>query len=83
MGKEKDFLLWDNDKSEETLIFRKLMWGDVKAVVNEYGKSRLKKIFLKYYFKFDKRNQNFWRMILGIEENEINKRAKRKFERNS
>ncbi len=83
MKSEKEIYQWDNDLSEDTLIFRKLMWEDIKVVLKTYKKSVLKEVFLKYYFKFDKRNQNFWKLVLNITDDEVNKRAKRKFERNS
>lgn len=83
MRQNRDFFQWDNDKSEETAIFRALTWGDIKTVLKKHDKLTLKKIFLRYYFKFDKRNQNFWKIILEINENEINKRANREFKNNS
>lgn len=81
--KDKSYLLWDNDKSIETLIFRALMWEDVKTVLKEFDEETLKKVFLKYYFKFDERNQNFWKIVLNIDENEFNKSSKREFEKDS
>ena len=83
MKTEKELYQWDNDVSEETLVFRKLMWEDIKVVLNSYKKSVLKEVFLKYYFKFDRRNQNFWKKILKVKEDEIKKRSERKFNKDS
>ncbi len=83
LNKENAALIWDNDESERTLIFREMMWGDVKTVLSKYRKEVLKSVFKRYYFKFDKRNKKFWKLILRISDDKIDSYSKRGFERDS
>ena len=41
----------------------------------------LKEIFLKHYVRFDKKNQAFWKLILGICDAEIEQKTKGNFGR--
>jgi len=59
-----NFFAWDRELNEEILIFRQMKWDDPKKLLKDYSKSKLREIFLKYYFKFDKKNRAFWKLIL-------------------
>lgn len=84
MKKEKKInFSWDNDKSESTIIFRKMLWDDPVKIYKQYGKNYLKSIFLKFYYKFDKRNRNFWQFILKISDDEINQSNVKNIKRDS
>ena len=69
----RNILKWDKDSSKQTKIFREMLFSDPKKVLKKYEKESLRKVFFDYYFKFDKRNMEFWRIILDIDEKEIEK----------
>ncbi|GAB6161639.1 hypothetical protein JCM12298_07980 [Desulfothermus naphthae] len=70
-----NFFAWDKELNEELLIFRQMKWDDPKKLLKIYSKSKLKETFLKYYFKFDKKNRAFWELILEINNEEIDQRT--------
>ena len=78
----KNFFDWDGERSEEILLFRRMKWDDPKKLLKQYSKKELKKeIFLKHYVRFDKKNQAFWKLILGICDAEIEQKTKGNFGR--
>ena len=72
---------WDRDKSKETQIIRQMLWGDLKEVLRLYQREELKKVFLRNYFKFDKKNFSFWKIVLEINDEELNSGTNRSFRR--
>jgi hypothetical protein len=77
----KNFFDWDGERSEEILLFRRMKWDDPKKLLKQYSKKELKEIFLKHYVRFDKKNQAFWKLILGICDAEIEQKTKGNFGR--
>jgi len=77
----KNFFDWDGERSEEILLFRRMKWDDPKKLLKQYPKKELKEIFLKHYVRFDKKNQAFWKLILGICDAEIEQKTKGNFGR--
>ena len=73
---------WDNVKSEDAIIIREMLYDDPKRVVKKYGKQRLKSILLENFFKFDRKNLNFWKLILNIDDNEFNSHTNKSFRAN-
>ena len=74
-SKEKKYA-WDNEQSREVLILRRMMYDDPEGVFREYDKNLLKKIFIEQWFKMDKRNRAFWKLILEVDEDEFDKYKK-------
>jgi hypothetical protein len=70
---------WDNEKNPEIILFRKMKWDDPLQLVSKYDQTFLRKVYLKYYYKLDKRNRNFWKLILEISDEEINTKANKRF----
>ena len=62
---------WDRNASEEVRVFRQMLWGDPREVYETYGPKKLVKIFLIHGHKADRRNFNFWKMILDIQDKDL------------
>ena len=62
---------WDGTTSETEIIIRRMLYDDPRKVIRDYGKERLREIFLKYIHRFDRRNRSFWPVALRIEDEEI------------
>ena len=67
---------WDGARDRETLIVRRMERDDPKEVLKDYGRERLKEIFLKNLHRFDRINANFWKLILKVSDEEIDRAAK-------
>ena len=72
---------WDGEENIEIIIFRRILYDSPEEVIREYGEERLKEIFWKFWFKFDKRNLSFWKLILGISDDEFRKKLKEVLEK--
>ncbi|GAB6887047.1 hypothetical protein JCM13304A_05450 [Desulfothermus okinawensis JCM 13304] len=77
-----NFFAWDKEENEETLLFRRMKWDDPRKILTEYSIDNLKDIFFKFYFRFDKKNIAFWKLILGITDEEVESITKGSFRRN-
>jgi len=70
---------WDNVKSEDVLVVREMLYENPKIVLKKYSKEKLKEIFLNYLHLFDKKNLNFWKLVLDIDDDLLNKKTKKSF----
>ncbi len=70
---------WDGEKNIEIIIFRRMLYDSPEKVLREYGDGRLREIFWKYWFKFDRRNLNFWKLVLGISDEEFRRKTEGSF----
>ncbi|QER41879.1 hypothetical protein F1847_03620 [Thermodesulfobacterium sp. TA1] len=77
-GETKKYL-WDDAKSKDTLAFRKMCFEPYEILLEAYPLEYLKELYFKFYYQLDKRNKNFWKIILGISDEEINQKAKKGF----
>ena len=71
--------LWDGAKGEEALAYRRMCYDSRENVLRDYSREYLKEIYLKFYYQLDKRSRNFWKAVLGIPEEEIEKKVKKDF----
>ena len=68
---------WDKAEDRDTLILRRMLYDNPKEVLKDYGVEKLKKIFIEKYRQFDKRNRNFWKLILKVKDDEVEQSAER------
>lgn len=66
---------WDRVNDEEEILIRRMILDNPITLVKIYPKDELKKIFLNNTHRFDKRNIAFWKLILGVNDDEINENA--------
>jgi len=71
--------LWDGTKSKDVLVFRKMCGEPYETLLKEYPVEYLKDLYFKFYYQMDKRNRNFWKIILEISDDEIAREAKKSF----
>jgi len=73
--REKNLLKisWNKEKSETELLIRKMKFQDPRKTFLEYSKDKLKEVFLRNYFRFSEKEQNFWKIVLDISEKELTK----------
>ena len=77
-SKEKELpWAWDKAEDRDTLILRRMLYDNPKEVLEDYGVEKLKKIFIEKYRQFDKRNRNFWKLILKVKDGEVEQRTER------
>ncbi|SHH27827.1 hypothetical protein [Thermosipho atlanticus] len=77
--------VWDSCRGNETII-RKMIFGnieDIKELLKEYGKSKLKKIFLENFHRFHGRDKSYWQLILEVSNEQINLKAKGSFRKDT
>lgn len=77
MDEKRKEYLWDGAKSEEILVYRRMCYDLCENVLRDYSREHLKEIYLKFYYQLDKRSRNFWKIILEIPDEEIEKKAKK------
>ena len=71
-SKEKELSwAWDKAEDRDTLILRRMLYDNPKEVLKDYGVEKLKKIFIEKCRQFDKRNRNFWKLILKVKDGEL------------
>ena len=70
---------WDRVVSEEELLIRALLYADPIELLKAFSKEKLKEVFLNNLHRFDKKNLNFWKIILEIDEDEFNRYAEKNF----
>ncbi len=73
---------WDKTASEEEILIRRMLYDDPRTLLKNYEKDLLKKLFLKNFYKFDKKNKSFWKLVLDVSDEEIDRITKESF-RNS
>jgi hypothetical protein len=70
---------WDRVVSEEELLIRALLYADPIELLKAFPTEKLKEVFLNNLHRFDKKNLNFWKIILEIAEDEFNRYAEKNF----
>jgi len=70
---------WDRVENKEVLIFREMCGEPYEKVIKKYSPEYLKELYFKFYYRMDKRNKNFWKVILEISDEEIKQKAKKSF----
>jgi hypothetical protein len=70
---------WDRVVSEEELLIRALLYANPIDLLKAFPKEKLKEVFLNNLHRFDKKNLNFWKIILEIDEDEFNRHAEKNF----
>jgi len=70
---------WDRVVSEEELLIRALLYANPLELLKAFSKEKLKEVFLNNLHRFDKKNLNFWKIILEIDEDEFNRYAEKNF----
>jgi hypothetical protein len=70
---------WDYTTDKELLAFREMCGEPYQKVLKKYSPEYLKKLYFKFYYQMDKRNRNFWKIILDISDEEIDQKAKKSF----
>ena len=70
---------WDNVKSEDILVVREMLYENPKIILKKYSKEKLKEIFLNYLHLFDKKNLNFWKLVLNIDNDLLNRKTEKSF----
>ena len=76
---------WDSCRGNETII-RKMILGnieDIKELLKIYGKSELRKIFLRNSHRFHGRDKSYWQLILGVSDEQINLESKGSFRKDT
>ncbi len=73
--KEKRYA-WDKEENREILILRRMMYDDPGEILHDYDRKLLKKIYIEQWFKMDRRNQSFWKFILEVDDNELDRDKK-------
>jgi len=70
---------WDRVVSEEELLIRALLYANPIDLLKAFSREKLKEVFLNNLHRFDKKNLNFWKVILEIDEDEFNRHAEKNF----
>lgn len=74
---------WDRETNSEVILFRRMKWDDCVQLYKSTDNAQLKKIYFKYYYKFDNKNRIFWKTILEISDEEIDRFANKRFGKSS
>lgn len=72
---------WDKIKTEEIITIREMLYNNPKNVLKDYKREYLKKILVENKHLFDKRNLNFWKIILEVKDEDF-KTTDRSFREN-
>ena len=72
-------LTWDGVKSDRELTIREMLYEDPRKVIKKHGRKNLRKVFLKYIHRFDKRNRSFWKLVLGVSDEEYERAIRENF----
>lgn len=76
---------WDYCMGVETII-RKMIMGnvdDLKWLLNEYNKGKLKEIFLNNLHRFYGKDRSFWKILLEVPDEEIERKSNESFRETS
>jgi len=66
---------WDGEKNPRVIVFRRMLYDSPEKVLKEYGKEKLRGIFWEFWFQFDRRNLNFWKLVLEISDEEFREKT--------
>lgn len=64
---------WDGISGPE-IVIRIMNFGtfdEVKEILRTYGKEKLKVLFLDNIHRFHGKERNFWKIVLGVSDSEI------------
>ena len=70
---------WDRVVSEEELLIRALLYANPIDLLKAFPKEKLTEVFLNNLHRFDRKNLNFWKIILEIDEDEFNNYPEKNF----
>lgn len=70
---------WDGERSRDILIIRRMNWDDPVEVYRDYGKEKLKELYRGNLHLLDRVNRSFWKVILGISDEEYDRLTKENF----
>lgn len=76
---KKEIFSWDGEQSENELVIREMLFGDVVEVLRNYEKKYLKRLFLKNLHRFTRENRSFWMLALKVRNGELERYAKKNF----
>ena len=69
-GKEQEALFnWDHSSNPEVLLVRKMLHGglsEIREVLEEHSRDRLKDLFLRKIHLFRRHNRSFWKLVLEV-----------------
>jgi len=63
---------WDGERRREVLIARRMNLDDPARVYRDYGREKLREVFRNQVTELDKLSRNYWKVILGISDEEFN-----------
>ena len=72
-------LNWDGVKSDTELTIREMLYEDPRNVLAKYEEEELREIFLTYIHRFDKKNRSFWKLVLGVSDEEYDRAIRENF----
>ncbi len=72
-------LNWDGVKSDTELTIREMLYEDPRDVLAKYEEEELREIFLTYIHRFDKKNKSFWKLVLGVSDEEYERAIRENF----
>ncbi|WP_084677620.1 hypothetical protein [Thermodesulfatator atlanticus] len=70
---------WDRCDDPELLLIREMLYGDPVSILKKHPKEELKKIFLKNIHLFRRKNRSFWKLALGVSDEEIAQATEKSF----
>ncbi|MEZ0343554.1 MAG: hypothetical protein ABWJ99_01935 [Caldimicrobium sp.] len=77
--KKEDLLkkfAWDGVQCEEELILRAMLYDDPQWILQSFSKEFLKNLFLKHIHRFERENRSFWKLLLEVSNEEIERASK-------
>lgn len=70
---------WDGERNREILILRRMNWDNPIEVYRDYGREKLRKLYRENLHSLTKVNRSFWKVILGISDEEFNRLTRENF----
>ena len=78
-NKDKFNFNWDRCNNPEIILVRRMLYDDPHKVLSEFTKQELKKVFLKRIHLFRRHNRSFWKLILEVADDELEKAVAENF----
>ena len=67
---------WDHCNDELTILVRAMLYGDPCFLLRNFSKDYLKEIYLKKVHLFRGPNRAFWKLMLEVEDEELDRATK-------
>ncbi|AWB10149.1 MAG: hypothetical protein C0173_01835 [Desulfurella sp.] len=74
---------WDGINSDQEILIRKMLYADPGDILSKYSEGILKDVFLRNIHRFKKKNRSFWKLILGVSDDEVDEAAAKCFRSSS